>query len=60
MKIYAVKKGTYHMWGKSKIVKIFDTYEEADRWIKANIKQGQHMYVDIVTEVKRDGLIRRS
>ena len=53
MKKFAVKKGSYHMWAKSRIIRVFDTYEEADRYIKDHIKNNEHWYIDIVKEVKK-------
>ena len=53
MKKFVAKKGSYHTWAKSKIMKVFDTYEEADRYIKEHIKNNEHWYVDIVQEVKK-------
>lgn len=51
---FGVRAGkSHHPWSNAKIIKVFDTYEEAESFIKANIKEGQHMYVDFVKEVKK-------
>ena len=52
---FAVRMGkSHHPWSQAKIVKVFDTYEEAEIWIKNNIQERQHMYIDFVKEVRND------
>ena len=52
---FAVRMGkAYHPWSQARIVKIFDKFEEAEAWIKGNIKNGQHMYIDFVKEDRHD------
>lgn len=53
MKKYGVKRGKFH--GRSKLIRVFDTYEQAESWIKENIKEikiNEHYYIDIVKEVR--------
>lgn len=45
---FAVVAGSYHKYLPSKIVYLADTYKEAEKWIKKNIRKGQHMYIDQV------------
>ncbi len=45
---FAVIAGSYHPYLPSKIVYLADSYEEAEKWIKKNIRKGQHMYIDQV------------
>jgi len=55
MKKYGVKRGKFH--GHSKFIRVFDTYEQAEAWIKENIKEikiNEHYYIDIVKEVRND------
>ena len=55
MKKYGVMKGKFH--GRSKLIRVFETYEQAEDWIKDNIKKikiNEHYYIDIVKEVRND------
>lgn len=52
MDVFVVRIGTYHKWGKSRIVYEAETYEAARAWLEANLKIGEHGYIDKVQKVR--------
>ena len=55
--IYVVKKGKSFLFPHStKTVGAFDTYKDAEKWIEANIKIGQHMYIEPVEKLSQQEL----
>ena len=52
MSVFVVKIGTYHKWGKSRIVYEADTYEAAKAWLMDHLKVGEHGYIDKIQKVR--------